>query len=85
MALVAKLAGVMVGLVVLGVVFAVLERFWPSVRRKGGIFRRGMKTDLGWFFFQPTFGKLFTSVLVFASIMSLAFVFTSPFSRDELR
>ncbi len=85
MALLGKLLGVMVGLVVLGLAFAVLERFWPSVRRKGGIFRRGMQTDLGWFFFQPTFGKLFTSVLVFGSIMSLAFVFTSPFSRDELR
>lgn len=78
------LIGPLVGLLALGLLFGVVERFWPSI---GGQrrFRRGWRTDLAWFAWQPTLGKLLSGVIVFVSIMSLGALVMSPIPADELR
>jgi hypothetical protein len=48
-----RLAGLAVVVVVLALIFGALERFWPAIKRRGFIGRRGMKTDLAWFGFTP--------------------------------
>ena len=84
MPLLALIAPVVVGFVLLAGVFAVVERFWPSIpgqRRP----RRGWRADLAWFAWQPTFGKLLSGVIVFVSIMSVGALIMSPISAEELR
>ena len=51
------LIGPLVGLLALGLLFGVVERFWPSIRGQRR-FRRGWRTDLAWFARQPTLRKL---------------------------
>ncbi|MGE3073690.1 MAG: sterol desaturase family protein [Dehalococcoidia bacterium] len=76
--------GAVIGLAVLGAVFGVVERFWPSIRGQER-FRNGWRTDIAWFAWQPTFGKLLSGVIVFVSIMSVATIAMSPISREQLR
>ena len=78
------LIGPLVGLLALGLLFGVVERFWPSIRGQRR-FRRGWRTDLAWFAWQPTLGKLLSGVIVFVSIMSLGALVMSPIPADELR
>jgi sterol desaturase/sphingolipid hydroxylase (fatty acid hydroxylase superfamily) len=54
-----KLVQLAIGLVVLGIVFWPLERFFPSVRGKK-IFRKGFRVDLIYWFFTPTITAGFT-------------------------
>lgn len=84
MGLLGNLLGVVVGFVVLAVLFSVLERFWPSVPRPRRLFC-GRRTDLLYFVFTPTVGRLFSGVVVFVSIMSLAYLTVGPLTQDELR
>ena len=78
------LIGPIVGLLLLGVGFGIVERFWPSIRGQRRL-RRGWRTDLAWFAWQPTLGKLLSGVVVFVAIMSLGALVMSPIPTDELR
>jgi sterol desaturase/sphingolipid hydroxylase (fatty acid hydroxylase superfamily) len=84
MALLGRAIPLVIGFIVLGGAFAVIERFWPSIRGQRR-FRRGWRTDIAWFAFQPTIGKLFSGVIVFISIMSLGALVMSPISREQLQ
>lgn len=61
-----------------------IEHFWPSIRGQKR-FRTGWRTDIAWFVWQPTLGKIFSAILVFVSIMSLGALIMSPIPTDELR
>lgn len=69
---------------VLGGIFGIVERFWPSIRGQRRL-RRGWRTDLAWFAWQPTIGKVFSAILVFVSVMSIGAIFMSPIPTDELK
>lgn len=84
MALVGLLVPLFIGFVVLAGGFAVIERFWPAIQGQRRL-RRGWKADLAWFAWQPTFGKLFSGILVFVSIMSVGALLMSPIPTEELR
>jgi len=84
MIVVGSFLGAIAGLVVLGVIFGVAERLWPSIRGQRR-FRRGWRTDIAWFAWQPTMGKLFSGIIVFVSIMSVATIAMSPISREQLQ
>jgi sterol desaturase/sphingolipid hydroxylase (fatty acid hydroxylase superfamily) len=83
-ALIGFLLPLIIGFVGLAGLFAVVERFWPSIRGQRRL-RAGWKADLAWFAWQPTIGKLFSGILVFVSIMSLGALIMSPIPADELR
>ena len=60
-----------VALGVLGIVFGIMERLWPSVRGQRFLLRRkGFVTDAAWWLFTPTIGKLFSGIVVAVSIAS---------------
>jgi sterol desaturase/sphingolipid hydroxylase (fatty acid hydroxylase superfamily) len=84
MPLLGLIAPVVIGFVVLAGMFAVVERFWPSIPGQRRL-RRGWKVDLAWFAWQPTFGKLLSGVIVFVSIMSVGALLMSPIPAAELR
>src|SRR5688572_2757212 len=69
-----RLIQLAIGLVVLGIVFWPLERFFPSVRGKK-LFRKGFRVDLIYWFFTPTITAGFTfgvTVLTAISIIALS-------------
>jgi sterol desaturase/sphingolipid hydroxylase (fatty acid hydroxylase superfamily) len=82
-ALIGFFVPVIIGFLILSGLFAVIERFWPSIRGQRRL-RHGWRTDLAWFAWQPTFGKLFSAVIVFVSIMSVGALLMSPIPREEL-
>ena len=79
-----KLFGLVVFFFVLAAIFAIAEHFWPSVRQPRRLIR-GRRTDITYFLFSPTLGKLFSGVLVFGSVMSLAYLTIGPLSNAELK
>jgi len=84
LAILSFLLPVLIGFVALSALFAVVERFWPSIKGQKRL-RAGWKADLAWFAWQPTFGRLFSAVLVFVSIMSVGALLMSPIPAEELR
>ncbi len=84
MALLSTLAVLAVGFVIAAIGFGIVERFWPSIRGQRR-FRAGWRTDIAWFIFQPTLGKLFSGIIVFVSVMSLGALLMSPIPREELQ
>ncbi len=60
-----------IALVIVAVGFAVLERFWPSIRGQRTWRRPGMFTDISYFFINPTLGRLLSGIAILASIMTL--------------
>jgi len=84
MALIGFLAPLVIGFIILAAIFAVVERFWPSIRGQRRL-RAGWRTDLAWFAFQPTVGKLFSGIIVFVSIMTVGALIMSPIPTQELR
>jgi len=84
MALLGTLFGLVIGLVALGIGFGIIERFWPSIRGQRRL-RSGWRTDLAWFVWQPTIGKLLSGVIVFVSIMSIGALLASPIPREQLQ
>jgi sterol desaturase/sphingolipid hydroxylase (fatty acid hydroxylase superfamily) len=66
---------------VLAIVFAVLQRAWPSVRgarrTKGSIV-----VDLGYFALAPTLTRVMTTVGVVAALIPLALIAGIPISRE---
>lgn len=84
MALLGTFAVVSIGFFAFALGFGAIEHFWPSIRGQKRL-RRGWKTDMAWFIWQPTLGKLFSGVVVFASIMSLGALIMSPIPTAELQ
>ncbi len=84
MPLLGTIGFLIVGFLAFSVIFGVVERFWPSIRGQKRL-RRGWRTDLAWFAFQPTLGKLFSGILVFVSFMSVGALIMSPIPREELQ
>jgi sterol desaturase/sphingolipid hydroxylase (fatty acid hydroxylase superfamily) len=75
-----------IALGVLGLAFGVVERLWPSVRGQRFLLRRkGAFTDMAWWLFTPTFGKLFTGIVVAVSVLALAAVLGMGLTVDRLR
>jgi sterol desaturase/sphingolipid hydroxylase (fatty acid hydroxylase superfamily) len=74
----------LIALGVLSLGFGVLERLWPSVRGQRRL-RKGFFTDVTWWLFTPTLGKLFSSIVVAVSILSLAAVLGVGITADHLR
>lgn len=84
MALITVFIPVIIGFCILAAAFAVIERFWPSVPGQRR-WRRGWRTDMAWFLWQPTLGKLLSGIIVFVSIMSVGALIMSPIPAQELR
>lgn len=74
-----------IGLVVLGVVFAVLERFSPGLRGQRMWRRPGMWADVSYFFIAPTVGKALSGIAIFASVMTLGALMMMPHLAQDLR
>jgi sterol desaturase/sphingolipid hydroxylase (fatty acid hydroxylase superfamily) len=68
-----QLLGIFIGLIGLGVVFGVIERFWPSIRGQRR-WRRGVKTDIVYFFWDPFVNKSVAFVAVVITIVAMALV-----------
>lgn len=73
-----------IALLIVAAGFAVVERFWPSIRGQKR-FRRGWRTDIAWLVWQPTLGKVFSTIIVFVSIVAVGALFMSPIPAEELR
>ena len=79
-----KIIGLAVGFVVLSVVFGVIERRWPS--RKGQRWwRTGIKTDLGWWFFDPIVGQGLALVAVVVVVVVLAKIAGVQLDKEHIK
>jgi len=79
-----KIIGLAVGFVVLSVVFGVIERRWPS--RKGQRWwRTGIKTDLGWLFFDPIVGQGLALVAVVVVVVVLAKIAGVQLDKEHIK
>ncbi len=79
------LVRVALGVAILGLGFGVVERVWPSIVGHRWWRRRGVRTDLAYFLYSPTAGKVLSGIVVFAAVMSLATVFQQDLTVDQLR
>jgi sterol desaturase/sphingolipid hydroxylase (fatty acid hydroxylase superfamily) len=76
----------LIALGVLGLAFGIIERLWPSVRGQQFLLRRkGAFTDVTWWLFTPTIGKLFTGIVVAVSVLTLAAVLGMGLTVEQLR
>ena len=73
------------GLAVLSVGFGLLEWRFPAVRGQKRFRRAGYFTDLAWWLFTPTAGKLFSGVVVAVAIIGLGAVLGLGITGDHLR
>lgn len=80
----AKLLGIALGLLVLSVVFGVLERRWPAIRGQRR-WRRGVTTDIAWFFFDPLVSKTLSLAAVVVALIGVAALWGAPLDRAHLR
>jgi len=65
-------ASVFIGLLVLGAIFAVLERLWPSIAGQPR-WRPEIKTDLVYWFFTPLVTRAITRVVLYLALALVAF------------
>lgn len=74
------LQGLLIGFAVLGVLFALLQAIWPSVRGQR-IFRKGFLTDCVYWIFTPLVTRTITPIAVVIAIVPLAAVYGVPWDR----
>jgi sterol desaturase/sphingolipid hydroxylase (fatty acid hydroxylase superfamily) len=79
-----RIAALIIALGILSLVFGLAEWRWPSVRGQK-LLRRGWLTDVSWWLFTPTVGKLFSGVFVAIVIISLARILGLPITIDHLK
>jgi sterol desaturase/sphingolipid hydroxylase (fatty acid hydroxylase superfamily) len=79
-----RIVVLVIALGVLSLGFGVVERLWPSVRGQRRL-RKGVFTDVAWWLFTPTVGKIFTGIVVAISILSLAALFGLGITVEHLR
>lgn len=78
-----SIAGVAIGLVALGAVFAVLERVWPAnAARPAGA--AGTRTDLIYWFFTPLVTKWLTRVALVLGLVATALALGLPIDQPHL-
>ena len=80
----ARIPVLIIALVVVGIAFAVIEWRWPSVRGQKRL-RRGVFTDVSWYFFTATIGRLFSGVFVFIVIVVAARILGIGPTGEQLR
>jgi sterol desaturase/sphingolipid hydroxylase (fatty acid hydroxylase superfamily) len=73
------------GLAVLSLGFGLLESRFPAVRSQRRFRRAGYFTDVAWWLFTPTVGKLLSGVVVGISIIGLGAVLGLGITADHLR
>ncbi len=74
-----------IGLVVLSLGFGLLEWRFPAIRGQKKFRRAGYFTDVAWWLFTPTVGKLFTGIVVAVSIIGLGALLGLGITGDHLR
>jgi sterol desaturase/sphingolipid hydroxylase (fatty acid hydroxylase superfamily) len=82
--LLSRIAVLIVAFLILSVAFGFLERRWPAVRGQKRI-RRGFFTDVTWWLFTPTAGKLFSGIIVAAVILVVARLFGASVTVEHLK
>lgn len=78
-----SIAGVAIGLLALGAVFAVVERVWPAnpARPARGV---GTRTDLVYWFFTPLVTKWLTRIALVLGLVATALVLGLPVDQEHL-
>ncbi len=77
---------VLVGVLgVLSLGFGLLEWRFPAIRGQKKFRRAGYFTDVAWWLFTPTVGKLFTGIVVAVSIIGLGALLGLGITGDHLR
>jgi sterol desaturase/sphingolipid hydroxylase (fatty acid hydroxylase superfamily) len=79
-----RIAGLFIAFLVLGLVFGVLERVWPSVRGQR-VFRAGYKTDLAWWLWTPLVNQTVAFLAVVLAVIAMARVAGVPVDREHIR
>jgi hypothetical protein len=74
---VTSVRAVLAGLLVLGVVFAVIESVWPANPHQPR-WRLDTKTDLAYWLFTPLVTKTITRAVLFVALAGLALAFGKP-------
>ncbi len=69
---------------ILSLFFGLVEWRWPSVRGQKRM-RQGWLTDVTWWLFTPTAGKLFSGVFVAVVILTLARILRLPITIEHLK
>src|SRR5436309_12907934 len=80
----ARIYGLLIGLVVLTLAFGVVEHLWPALRDRRRS-RQSLITDLTWWGFTPLVGKTFAGIFVAVVIIGLAKLIGHPVTVDELK
>ena len=80
----ARIPVLIIALLVVGLLFAFLEWRWPSVRGQKRL-RRGVFTDVTWYFFTATLGRIFSGVFVFIVIVLAARILGVGPTGEQLR
>jgi sterol desaturase/sphingolipid hydroxylase (fatty acid hydroxylase superfamily) len=70
---------------VLSLGFGLLEWRFPAVRGQRRFRRAGYFTDVAWWLFTPTIGKLFTGIVVAVAVIGLGAVLGLGITGDHLR
>ena len=79
-----SLGGVVLGLLVLGAVLWPLERLWPAVPGQP-LRRRGLLTDLAYWFFTPLVTRAITRTGVIVAVVVLALLAGVPLDRAHIQ
>ncbi|MDL5052321.1 sterol desaturase family protein [Oscillatoria laete-virens NRMC-F 0139] len=72
------------GLLILALIFSSLERLWPSIRGQG-LFRKGFRLDLCYWFFTPLVTRVITRVALMIPVIILAVVAGAPWEEFKNR
>jgi len=79
----ASLASLLVGFALLGLGFWTLEWLWPALREKP-ILRKGLATDLLYWFFTPLVSRTLARGAVAATVVSVALAAGWPLDRPSI-
>ncbi|MGH2633877.1 MAG: sterol desaturase family protein [Tepidiformaceae bacterium] len=79
-----KIFGLLIAFVVLSIGFGLVERRWPS--KKGQRWwRSGIKTDFGWWFFDPIVGQGLALIAIAAVVIVIAKVAGVPVDKEHIK
>jgi len=67
-------------LAVLAAIYAVLQRFWPSIRGQR-LYRAGFWTDIGYWFLSPLINRGFAQIVVIGALILVALALGVPPER----